>query len=71
MGRHLIDIDLVGGGGGGQETVLAEINRIDPIYVYFTINERDLLRVIGETEATERRKSGKKAEGGCHGAGQR
>lgn len=43
MGRHLIDAgNLV---GSGQETVLAEINRIDPIYVYFTINERDLLRV--------------------------
>lgn len=45
MGRHLIDPgNLVG--AGGQDTVLAEINRIDPIYVYFTINERDLLRVI-------------------------
>ena len=43
MSRHLIDAgNLVGSGG---ETVLAEINRIDPIYVYFTINERDLLRV--------------------------
>ena len=44
MGRHLIDTgNLVG--AGGQETVLAEINRINPMYVYFTINERDLLRV--------------------------
>jgi RND family efflux transporter MFP subunit len=44
MGRHLIDAgNMVG--AGGQETVLAEINRIDPMYVYFTINERDLLRV--------------------------
>ena len=43
MSRHLIDAgNLV---GSGEETVLAEINRIDPIYVYFTINERDLLRV--------------------------
>ncbi len=31
--------------GHSEETVLAEINKIDPIYVYFTINERDLLRV--------------------------
>jgi RND family efflux transporter MFP subunit len=31
--------------GSGQQTVLAEINQIDPIYVYFTINERDLLRL--------------------------
>jgi membrane fusion protein, multidrug efflux system len=44
MGRHLIDAgNMVG--AGGQETVLAEINRITPMYVYFTINERDLLRV--------------------------
>jgi RND family efflux transporter MFP subunit len=47
MGRHLIDAgNLVGPGGAG--TVLAEINRIDPIYAYFTINERDLLRIRGE-----------------------
>lgn len=31
--------------GHSEETVLAEINKIDPIYVYFTISERDLLRV--------------------------
>ena len=44
MGRRLIDPgNLVG--AGGQETVLAEINQIDPIYAYFTINELDLLRV--------------------------
>jgi RND family efflux transporter MFP subunit len=43
MGRHLVDPgNLV---GAGQETVLAEIYRIDPIYAYFTINERDLQRV--------------------------
>jgi RND family efflux transporter MFP subunit len=30
----------------GQQTALAQIDQIDPIYVYFTINERDLLRVI-------------------------
>ena len=35
-------------GAGGEETVLATINEIDPIYVYFTINERDLLRLIGQ-----------------------
>jgi RND family efflux transporter MFP subunit len=44
MGRHLVDPgNLVG--AGGEKTVLAEINRIHPIYVYFSINERDLLRV--------------------------
>lgn len=31
--------------GHSEETVLAEINKIDPIYVYFTISERDLLRI--------------------------
>jgi RND family efflux transporter MFP subunit len=35
--------------GSGESTVLAEINQIDPIYVYFTMNERDLLRLMGET----------------------
>lgn len=44
MGRHLIDVgNLVG--PGGANTVLAEINQIDPIYAYFTINERELLRI--------------------------
>lgn len=44
MGRRLVDVGNVVG-AGGQETVLAEINQIDPIYVYFTINEFDLLRI--------------------------
>jgi len=45
MGRHLKDPgELV---GAGMKTVLAEINQIDPIYVYFPINEQDLLRVRG------------------------
>jgi|WetSurMetagenome_2_1015567.scaffolds.fasta_scaffold02139_5 RND family efflux transporter MFP subunit len=63
MGRHLIDVgNLVGGGGGGQDTVLAEINQIDPLYVYFTINERDLLRVIGERGATRSSGADQKAQ---------
>lgn len=46
MGRHLIDAgNLVGTDGG---TKLAQINQIDPIYAYFTINERDLLRIRAE-----------------------
>lgn len=45
MGRHLADIgSLVG--AMGQQTSLAEINQIDPLYVYFTIDERDLLRLM-------------------------
>jgi RND family efflux transporter MFP subunit len=39
--------------GSGEETVLAEINQIDPIYVYFTINERDLLGVRSEHKSSE------------------
>ena len=31
--------------GKGEDTVLAEINKVDPLYVYFNISERDLLRV--------------------------
>jgi len=35
--------------GAGEFTPLAQINQIDPIYVYFTINETELLRVIKQT----------------------
>ena len=35
--------------GAGEFTLLAEVNQTDPIYVYFTINESDLLRVMGKT----------------------
>lgn len=45
--RRLADPgNLVGNGGA---TPLANVNQIDPIYVYFTINEADLLRVMGKT----------------------
>lgn len=45
IGRHLVDPgNLVG--AMGKQTVLANIEQIDPLYVYFTINERDLLRII-------------------------
>jgi RND family efflux transporter MFP subunit len=51
IGQHLVDPgNLVG--GAGQQTSLAQIDRIDPIYVYFTINERDLLRVIEHMKET-------------------
>jgi RND family efflux transporter MFP subunit len=60
IGRHLVNPgNLVG--TMGKQTALAEITRIDPIYVYFTINERDLLQIIqrakvgpGEIEARTR-----------------
>ncbi len=51
IGRHLVDPGNVVG-VAGVRTSLAEIERIDPLYVYFTINERDLLRIV------ERRKQG-------------
>ena len=42
--RHLVDPgNLVG--SMGSATKLATIEQIDPAYVYFSINERDLLRV--------------------------
>ena len=45
--RRLVDPgNLVGSGGA---TVLSTVNQIDPLYVYFTINEMDLLRVMGKT----------------------
>ena len=36
--------------GAGENTLLADINQINPIYAYFTINEPDLLRVIEESK---------------------
>ena len=42
--RRLKDVgNLV---GAGEYTLLAEINQIDPIYFYFTMNEADLLQVM-------------------------
>jgi RND family efflux transporter MFP subunit len=35
--------------GAGEFTPLAQISQIDPIYVYFTISESDLLRVMGKS----------------------
>lgn len=47
IGRHLVDVgNLV---GAGEFTLLANLNQIDPLYAYFTINEQDLLRVTGQT----------------------
>jgi len=47
IGRHLIDTgNLVG--GVGKPSSLAEIERIDPLYVYFTIDERSLLALRAE-----------------------
>src|SRR5499426_4779237 len=51
IGRHLVTPgNLVG--TAGQQTALAQIDQLDPIYVYFTINERELLRVIERHKPT-------------------
>jgi RND family efflux transporter MFP subunit len=44
-GRHLVDSGTLVG-SAGQQTSLVTIDQIDPMYVYFTIDERDLLRVM-------------------------
>jgi RND family efflux transporter MFP subunit len=47
MDRRLVDPgNLVGSGGN---TVLAHINQIDPIYVYFNISDLDLARLLKTT----------------------
>lgn len=58
IGRHLKDPGTLV--GAGENTLLAEVNQIDPIYVYFNINEQDLLRVRGkEPESYEESKTKK------------
>jgi len=44
VGREQVDLgNLV---GNGEATLLTEITRYNPMYVYFNLNERDLLRVL-------------------------
>jgi RND family efflux transporter MFP subunit len=44
IGRHLVDPgNLVG--AAGSSTKLATIEQVNPIYVYFSVNERDVLRI--------------------------
>ncbi len=48
IGRRLKDPgNLV---GAGEATLLADVDQIDPLYVYFTINERDLLDITQTTK---------------------
>lgn len=44
MGKHLVDPGNTVG-GAGQQTVLAEILQLDPIYVVANLSEQDLLKV--------------------------
>ena len=47
MDRHLVDPgNLV---GAGTPTSLAYITRLDPIYAYFSLNERDLIRIMEQS----------------------
>lgn len=57
MGRHLKDQGTLV--GAGEPTQLAEINQIDPIYIYFNISEPDLLRVRGKNPKSEEAKEDK------------
>jgi RND family efflux transporter MFP subunit len=44
VGRNRVDVgNLV---GEGEATVLTEITDVDPMYVYFNLNERDFLRLL-------------------------
>ena len=44
VGRNLVDVgNLV---GQGEATILTDITTYDPMYVYFDVNERDLLRYM-------------------------
>ena len=43
-GRHLVDTGALVG-SMGQQTSLVEVDQIEPLFVYFTIDERDLLRL--------------------------
>jgi len=58
MDRRLVDPgNLVGSGGS---TVLAQINQIDPIYVYFNISDLDLARLLKVTRGIPGSADGRK-----------
>ena len=45
IGRRQVDVgNLVG--AGGQNTLLATINQLDPVYVYFNVAERDVATLL-------------------------
>lgn len=49
IGRHLVDIgNLV---GHGEATTLATIEQLNPIYVYFNLNELDLIKLRSAARA--------------------
>ena len=49
VARNLVDVgNLV---GEGEPTLLTTITRYDPMYVYFNLNERDLLKVLDRLQS--------------------
>src|SRR5713226_1226434 len=59
MDRRLVDPgNLVG--SGSNSTVLAQINQIDPIYVYFNISDLDLARLLKVTRGIPGSTDGRK-----------
>jgi RND family efflux transporter MFP subunit len=56
MGRHLIDVGNYLG-SSPQGVNLATIQKINPVYVYFSINERDLLKFKNMVGGADQRKS--------------
>jgi multidrug efflux system membrane fusion protein len=54
VGRNLVDVgNLV---GEGEATMLTDITSYDPMYVYFNLDERDLLRVLAKYREEVREK---------------
>jgi RND family efflux transporter MFP subunit len=50
VSRRQVDVgNMVG--SGGENTLLATIIRDDPIYVYFTLSERDVLEIMRRTQS--------------------
>ena len=47
VGKHLIDPGNVVG-GGAQQSALAEITQLDPIYVVANLSEQEVLKVRAE-----------------------
>jgi RND family efflux transporter MFP subunit len=54
ISRHMVDVgNLVG--SSGQATQLATVIQDDPMYAYFTISERDLLRISRDRDKEKRK----------------
>ena len=54
IGRTLVTEGNLVKGGDMESTSLTTINALDPIYVYFTVNEKDMLRYLRKEETGAR-----------------